>query len=129
MDKNKAVLFSPKFIYRIIRSILLALFFIMASLFFGMWGYHHFENLNWLDSYVNAAMILSGMGPLAAPKTDAGKLFEGTYALFSGIIFLVSVGLILAPLFHHFFHKLHVDETPETVRRRIPKNQKPTNPH
>lgn len=112
MDKLKKVTpFRSRFIFRLTRSILLALIFILASLYLGMWGYRYFEGMDWLDAYVNAAMILSGMGPLAPPKTDAGKLFEGTYALFSGIIFLVSVGIILAPLLHHFFHRLQIEET------------------
>lgn len=115
MKKNKLekilVQYRPRFFYRLIRSILLASIFIFISLFIGMLGYRSYENMDWLDAYVSAAMILSGMGPIAAPKTDAGKLFEGTYALFSGIIFLISVGIILAPIFHHFFHKLHLEET------------------
>lgn len=108
MDKKNSD--QVRFILRLTRSILLAFTFILLSLFLGMWGYHHFEKMNWLDAYVNAAMILSGMGPLAPPTSNAGKLFEGTYALFSGIIFLISVGIILAPLFHHFFHRLHIEE-------------------
>jgi hypothetical protein len=113
MDNNtlKKTAHRSRFIFRLTRSILMALCFIIASLFLGMWGYRYFESMGWLDAYVNAAMILSGMGPLAPPKTDAGKLFEGTYALFSGIIFLVSVGVILAPLLHHFFHKLQIEES------------------
>ncbi len=111
-----------KFINRLIRSILLALLFIILSLYLGMWGYRHYEKMSWLDAYVNAAMILSGMGPLAPPQTDAGKLFEGTYALFSGIVFLISMGIILAPILHHFFHKLHIEaslkDQESTIRRQ-----------
>ncbi len=99
-----------RFIKKLIRSILVATCFIASSLFLGMWGYHHFERMGWLDAYVNASMILSGMGPLASPQTDEGKLFEGTYALFSGIIFLISVGVILAPVLRYFFIKLHLEE-------------------
>lgn len=110
MKKSKKDADQRRFIYRIVRSIFLACAFVVSSLFIGMWGYHHFGKLGWLDAYVNAAMILSGMGPINPPTTDESKLFEGTYALFSGIIFLISVGIILAPLFHHFFHKLHIDE-------------------
>lgn len=99
-----------RFLIRLFRSMTLAFCFILISLLFGMWGYHHFESLGWLDAYLNAALILSGMGPLSVPKTDPGKIFEGTYALFSGIVFLVSVGIILAPIFHHFFIKLHLEE-------------------
>ena len=100
----------PRFVFRLLRSIALAFIFILSSLFLGMWGYRHFESMGWLDAYVNAAMILSGMGPIAPPLTNEGKLFEGTYALFSGIVFLISVGIILAPIFHHFFIKMHLEE-------------------
>jgi len=65
--------------------------------------------MSWLDAYVNAAMILSGMGPVAELRTDMGKFFAGSYALFSGIIFLVIMTIILAPIVHRFFHYFHVD--------------------
>lgn len=61
--------------------------------------------------YVNAAMILSGMGPVTELKTNGGKIFAGSYALFSGIVFLAAIIIILAPLFHHFFHKFHIVDT------------------
>lgn len=99
-----------RFLSRILRSILLAAVIILTSLFIGMLGYHHIENLPWLDAYVNAAMILSGMGPLAPPTTAAGKFFEGTYALFSGIIFLITVGIIFAPVFHRLLRKFEIEE-------------------
>lgn len=102
-----------RFIQRLGRSIFFASILISTSLILGMWGYHHFEKMSWLDSYVNAAMILSGMGPLESPKTVEGKLFEGTYALFSGILFLVCAAVIFAPVLHHFFHKLHIEEEEE----------------
>ena len=74
-----------------------------------MIGYHHFENQSWLDAFVNAAMILSGMGPLTPLQTSAGKLFAGFYALFSGLAFITTVGIILAPVVHRFFHKFHLE--------------------
>ena len=74
------------------------------SLFGGMYGYHQLEKMNWVDSFVNAAMILSGMGPVDTLHTDAGKIFAGSYALFSGIIFLVVIAIIFVPLIHRFFH-------------------------
>ncbi len=82
----------------------------VASLLLGMWGYHHFESMNWIDSYINAAMILSGMGPVTPPQTVDGKMFAGTYALFSGIVFLIIVGIIFAPLFHRIMHRFHLDD-------------------
>lgn len=75
-----------------------------------MFGYHHFEKMSWIDAYVNAAMILSGMGPVEALHTSEGKLFAGTYALFSGIVFLVVIAIIFAPVVHRFLHQFHMDE-------------------
>jgi hypothetical protein len=80
------------------------------SLLIGMAGYHYLESLNWLDSYLNAAMILSGMGPLADPKTEIGKFFAGTYALYSGFIILLSAGIVFAPIFHRFLHRFHLED-------------------
>lgn len=92
------------------RNILIGLCIIFASLFLGMVGYHHYEKMDWVDAYVNAAMILSGMGPVSTLQTSAGKIFAGSYALFSGIIFLVVIAIMGAPIFHHFFHMLHIEE-------------------
>lgn len=75
-----------------------------------MSGYHHFEKMSLVDSYVNAAMILSGMGPVSALQTTDGKIFAGTYALFSGIIFLFVMALIFAPIVRRFLHKFHMEE-------------------
>lgn len=69
-----------------------------------MSGYSYFENMDLVDAYENAAMILSGMGPVDTITTVAGKIFAGTYALFSGIIFLVVIAIVMAPVFHRFFH-------------------------
>jgi hypothetical protein len=95
----------------LLRNSLLGLFLILFSLAIGILGYHHFAHMNWVDSYANAAMILSGMGPLENLTNDASKIFAGTYALFSGIIFLVTVALVLAPILHRFFHKLHLEDS------------------
>lgn len=76
----------------------------------GVFGYHFFEDIGWIDSLLNASMILGGMGPVTELKTDAGKIFASFYALFSGIVFLVTVGIIFAPIVHRFLHKLHIDK-------------------
>ncbi|MCR4416145.1 MAG: hypothetical protein NUV92_00160 [Ignavibacteria bacterium] len=80
------------------------------SLLIGMMGYHFFESLNWIDAFINAAMILGGMGPVEIPQTNGGKIFAGFYALYSGIIFLVAIGVIFAPVFHRMFHLFHWKE-------------------
>jgi hypothetical protein len=99
----------PYYLQRQLRSLGIGALFIAVALLAGMWGYHDFVGLSWIDSYENAAMILSGMGPLAAPATIAGKIFAGSYALFSGIAVLAIAGVISAPLVHRFLHRLHAD--------------------
>ncbi|MEO8133224.1 MAG: hypothetical protein ABI831_04520 [Betaproteobacteria bacterium] len=83
---------------------------IIGSLAMGMLGYHFLEDLQWIDAFVNAAMILSGMGPLANPATFAGKLFAGCYALYSGLVLLIAVGVFIAPVFHRFLHRFHLEQ-------------------
>lgn len=83
---------------------------IAVSLSIGMIGYRATEGLSWLDAFLNAAMILSGMGPVAELSTTGGKLFAGGYALFSGVAFLVVVGVMFAPVAHRLLHRLHLDD-------------------
>ena len=80
---------------------------IAASLALGMAGYAHFEHLGPTDAFLNASMLLGGMGPVDAPKTDAGTLFAGAYALYCGLVFIVSIGILLAPLLHRLMHRFH----------------------
>ena len=82
---------------------------VVLSLGIGMIGYHYFENLHWIDAFANAAMILSGMGPLTPLQTDSGKLFAGFYALFSGLAFIAIVGIVFAPVVRRFLHKFHLE--------------------
>jgi hypothetical protein len=107
----------PPFVFIFIRNLIAGIFLVSISLFAGMLGYHHYEKMSWTDSYVNAAMILSGMGPVTELKTEAGKIFAGSYALFSGIFFLISVAVVAAPLFHRFFHNLHFGQE-KTIRKQ-----------
>jgi hypothetical protein len=89
--------------------LIIAMGFLLFSLGIGMMGYHFLEKLSWLDAFLNAAMIMGGMGPVNAFTTSAGKLFAGFYALYSGLGLLVTIGFIAAPLLHRFFHYFHVD--------------------
>lgn len=98
------------FLTKLTKNLAIGFAIITFSLILGMEGYHHFEKMSWVDSYVNAAMILSGMGPTTTLQTSAGKIFAGTYALFSGIVFLVVIAIIFAPVIHRFFHHFHMDE-------------------
>lgn len=80
-----------------------------GSLLVGVLGYHYTENLSWLDSLLNASMILGGMGPVNEIHSNVGKIFASFYALFSGMIFLVIAGIIFAPIAHRFLHRLHLE--------------------
>ena len=99
----------PAFYARLARSAALALLIVAVSLGIGMAGYHRLERLPWLDAFENAAMILSGMGPVAAIQTSAGKFFAGCYALFSGRAFITAISVLFAPVFHRFIHKFHLE--------------------
>lgn len=99
------------YISRIIQNLLIGFAIIAFSLGLGMMGYRFFEKMEWLDAFLNASMILSGMGPVSTLHTDEGKIFAGFYALFSGIIFLVVIAIIIAPVFHRFLHKFHIKDT------------------
>lgn len=81
---------------------------LFVSLAIGMAGYHAFGHLSWIDSLLNASMILTGMGPVDHLETAGGKLFASAYALFSGIAFLTFAGVLFAPVYHRFLHKLHL---------------------
>lgn len=108
-SKNEPLLPPAAFARRLMRFALLALGIILVSLALGIVGYHQFEHLSWDDALLNAAMILGGMGPVDRPQTLAGKLFASAYALFAGIIFLISVGVLFTPIFHRFVHRFHLE--------------------
>lgn len=110
-QKSQPVVKNPHFIRRVVRSFLIGIFIIFICLLLGMWGYSHFEKMSRVDAFVNASMILSGMGPVSQLQTDGGKIFAGFYALFSGIIFLVVIAVIFAPVYHRFMHKFHLEES------------------
>jgi hypothetical protein len=84
----------------------------------GIGGYHFFEKQPWLDAFVNASMILSGMGPVSPLQTSAGKLFAGAYALFSGLAFITAMGIVFAPVFHPFLHKFHLESGGDEPRNK-----------
>src|SRR5437870_10366418 len=90
---------------------------ILVSLGLGMAGNHFLERMPWLDAFVNAAMILSGMGPVGPLQTSAGKLFTGCYALYSGLALITTVGVVFAPVFHRFLHKFHLERQSEKTEK------------
>ena len=98
-----------KFLERLARHFGAVVILLAISLAIGMVGYMRFEDLAWRDAFLNSAMLLGGMGPVNAPQTSMGKLFAGAYALFAGLVFIFSAGILLAPLLHRLFHTLHWD--------------------
>jgi hypothetical protein len=97
------------FVRRVARGFALGMCFVLASLAAGTVGYHFTADLGWLDAELNAAMILTGMGPVNPITTVPGKIFASVYALFSGVAFLVAVGVIFAPLLHRVLHNFHLE--------------------
>ena len=95
------------FARRLIMHWIVSLALIVGSLLFGMIGYHYYEELPWRDAFLNAAMLLGGMGPVDSPRTEGGKLFAGLYALYAGLVFLVAAGLVVAPALHRMLHLFH----------------------
>ncbi len=99
---------SPRvFAQRMVRHAIFVMVLLAGSIVIGMWGYEHFEQLAWRDAFLNSAMLLGGMGPVDPLKTDNGKLFAGFFALYAGIVFLFSAGLLIAPIAHRILHRFH----------------------
>ncbi len=101
-----------RFVRRLAKHVSLATGLVAVSLMLGIAGYSHYEKLAWRDAFLNSAMLLGGMGPVDAPKTPGGKVFAGMYALYCGLIFLVAVGIVFAPLFHRLLHHFHWTDEP-----------------
>lgn len=110
-EHHKQPLASNKvFAQRLARNVLIGFILLVFSLGIGVLGYHYLENLSWIDSLLNASMILGGMGPVSPLQTTAGKIFASFYALYSGVVLLASVGVLAAPIFHRFLHHFHLAE-------------------
>lgn len=103
----------PRFLRRVMLSLLLAFVVLGVALGIGIMGYHDLAGLSWIDSILNASMILTGMGPVAPMTDNTSKLFASAYALFSGVVFLSAIGLVLTPIFHRILHKFHLDDADE----------------
>ena len=95
------------FVRRMAAHVAVAVGVLMGSLGLGMLGYARFEQLPWVDAFLNSAMLLGGMGPVDAPKTEGGKLFAGLYALYAGLVFLITVAIVFTPIVHRIMHKFH----------------------
>jgi hypothetical protein len=107
--RSERVIPVHRFALRLIRHLLISGAIIMVSLIAGIAGYEHFEHLDLRDAFLNAAMLLGGMGPVDTQLSPAGKVFAGTYALYAGLVFIVAAGVLLAPVVHRILHSVHCD--------------------
>jgi len=112
--RDEPMLPRPQFYLRVAWHWLLAAVVLLVSLGGGTLGYHLLAGLSWIDALMNSAMILTGMGPIAAMPTDTAKLFASAYALYSGIVFISSVGVMAAPVVHRILHRFHVGAADES---------------
>jgi len=99
-----------RFILRLLRHGSAALALAVVSILVGMAGYVHYEHISWLDGFLNASMLLAGMGAITVPQSSPGKVFAGCYALYAGLVFIVVAGMILAPVVHRIIHLVHWKE-------------------
>ena len=99
-----------RFVRRVLRHFGIVIVVIVVSLAVGMAGYRYFQQMEWIDAFLNAAMLLGGMGPIETKLTWGGKLFAGLYALYAGLVVLVAAGILTAPVFHRFLHRFHLEE-------------------
>ena len=99
------------FYSRVRRGVRYALALVVVTLAVGMIGYHELEDITWLDSFHQSALLLSGMGPVVEMSSVAGKVFDGIYALFCGIILLAATGLLFAPVLHRILHRFHIEDS------------------
>ncbi len=107
--RSKKVIARRKFALRMLRAVGLWFALTLIGLAIGIAGYALTEGMSLIDAYVNAAMILSGMGPVTELKTTGGKIFAGSYAIFSGLLIVIATGFVLAPVFHRVLHRFHVE--------------------
>lgn len=108
--RSKPLASHAVFLGRLARSMFAAVLLVALALAIGMAGYIMTESMSTLDAFLNASMLLGGMGPVDALHTDAGKFFAGSYALFCGLLIVIASGVILAPILHRVLHALHVED-------------------
>ncbi|RYZ94791.1 MAG: hypothetical protein EOO68_19655 [Moraxellaceae bacterium] len=109
-SKQQAPITQAIFVQRLFRQLAWVMVLLAVSLLLGMIGYVVFEGLSWIDAFINAAMLLGGMGPINAPQSFAGKLFAGLFALYAGLVFIVAAALLFTPVLHRLLHHFHWDK-------------------
>src|SRR6476646_711451 len=108
-SRSEPLLPRREFFLRLSRHWAVAMGLLAISLVVGMAGYHRFEKLPWVDAFLNSAMLLGGMGPVDPPKTEAGKVFAGLYALYAGLVVITVAAIMVTPIFHRVLHHFHAD--------------------
>ena len=108
--RNKNILPPKEFAKRVLKYSVFSISLLVVSIGIGITGYHFIGELNWIDSFYNASMILTGMGPVNAMEKDSAKLFATLYAILSGVIFLSTVAIFFSPFAHRIMHLLHIEE-------------------
>ncbi|MGB9697589.1 MAG: hypothetical protein ACP5P3_08050 [Ignavibacteria bacterium] len=108
--KHQKIISRRRFRRRLLIAVLIDFIFLSFSLSIGVLGYHFIGGLSFVDAFLNASMILGGMGPVDVLTNDSAKIFSGLYALYSGIAFLTSFAILIAPIFHRFLHKFHLED-------------------
>ena len=111
--RKQALLTTEEFLRRVLRHVGLSVAILVCSLAIGIVGYHLLEGMPWVDATLNAAMILGGMGPVGELHSTAAKLFAAAYALYAGVVFLVVVGVLFAPIVHRALHRFHLEKADE----------------
>jgi hypothetical protein len=110
-SKHQPLLPVAVFARRLAGHVVVALVLLAVSLAIGMVGYVFFEDLSWIDAFLNSAMLLGGMGPVDPPQTTPGKLFAGSYALYAGLVFIATAALVFTPVLHRVMHHFHWNDT------------------
>ena len=108
-SRSQPLLHRVGFVKRLVLHSVGAVALLFGSLAIGIAGYAHFESLGWRDGFLNSAMLLGGMGPVDPPHSDGGKIFAGVYALYAGLIFIITVAVVLTPVIHRLFHRFHIN--------------------
>lgn len=123
-NKKQKLISQKAFRSRVIRNLVIFLILLVVSLFIGMIGYHYLGELGWVDSFLEACMILGGMGPVSQPKNDAVKIFAGCYAIFCGVLFLSGITFLISPFWHRELHKFHLADEDDEEEENKKMNRK-----
>lgn len=108
-NRKQPLISRSKFVQRMSNNLLVSTAILVVSLGIGVIGFHGLNDSSWIDSLHNASMLLGGMGPVVEMTSDGAKLFSSIYALFCGVVFITNIGVLLAPLIHRIFHRLHME--------------------